>query len=97
MRVLTRGALRDFWERHPDAEDALRDWYREVHRVSWDNPAEVRATMANARTIGDSRAIFNIKGNHYRLVVRIDYHSKRVYVRFIGTHAEYDRIDALEV
>lgn len=97
MRVLTKGTLRDFWERHPDAEAALLDWYREAQRASWDSPAEVRESCAYARIIGNNRVIFNIKGNSYRLVVFIDYPFKKVFVRFIGTHAEYDRIDALEV
>ena len=63
----------------------------------WDSPLQVREVFANARTVGDGRVIFNIRGNRYRLIVRIDYLVKRVYVRFIGTHAEYDRINALEV
>ena len=97
MRILTKGTLREFWERHPDAEAALRDWYRVAQQASWDTPSDVRESHANARIIGNNRAIFNIKGNNYRLVVRMDYQFKKVYVRFVGTHVEYDRINALEV
>ena len=97
MRIYSKSTLREFWERHPDAEAALLDWYRQAQRASWDSPADVTESCAFARILGNNRVIFNIKGNNYRLVVRIDYPFKKVYVRFIGTHAQYDRINALEV
>ena len=97
MWVFTKRTLREFWERHPNSEASLRAWYEEAQRASWDTPVDVRESCAYARIIGNNRVIFNIKGNNYRLVVRIDYPFKKVYVRFIGTHAEYDRINALEV
>ncbi len=97
MRVFSRSTLREFWERHPDAEEVLQAWYKTVERAIWESPVDVRRHFANARIISGDRVIFNIRGGNYRLVVRIDYQFRKVYVRFIGTHAEYDRINALEV
>ena len=97
MRVFSKGTLRDFWERHPDAQAALDEWYRIARRARWTNPAQIRAHYADASFIAGDRVVFNIKGNRYRLVVRVDYPNGRVYIRFIGTHARYDRINALEV
>ena len=97
MRVLSRSTLRAFWERHPDAEQPLRDWYKAAERADWASPAQVRQRYPDASIIGGSRVVFNIKGNTYRLVVRISYSYRRVLIRFVGTHAEYDRIDAEEV
>lgn len=96
MRIISRRALREFWEVHRDAEDALREWYRRAGREDWGAPALVLARYSNARIIGD-RVVFNIKGNAYRLIVRVDYRHRILYIRFIGTHAEYDRVDAREV
>ena len=97
MRVFTKGTLQRFWERHPDAAGPLLSWYKNAERADWNTPSDLLATSANVRILRSNRAIFNINGNDYRLVVRIDYQLKRVYVRFVGTHAEYDRINALEV
>ena len=97
MRIFTFRTLREFWERHPDAEQPLRDWYRDANDANWETPAAVRAQFASASIIAGNRVVFNIKGNNYRLVVRIDYAYRMVFVRFIGTHAEYDRINAEEV
>ena len=97
MHIIARKTLRAFWERHTDAEDSLRAWHNQVEKADWDTPQQVLENFPSVRMIGRNRAIFNIKGNQYRLVVHIDYIMKKVYVRFIGTHAEYDRIDAREV
>ena len=97
MRVYTQKTLREFWRRHSDAEDALRDWYRKARRAQWSTPDEVRARYTNASFVGSDRVVFRIKGGAYRLVVSIDYQYQRVYIRFIGTHADYDRINAAEV
>jgi len=72
-------------------------WYREVEQEDWDSPAKVKEKYRSVSIIGDNRAVFNIKGNSYRLVVKINYPYRVVYVRFVGTHAEYDSIDAEEV
>ena len=75
----------------------MQTWYKTVERAIWESPVDVRRQFANVRIISGDRVIFDIRGNNYRLVVRIDYQFRKVYVRFIGTHAEYDRINALEV
>ena len=97
MHVIAKKPLREFWERNPDAERPLRAWHKEAQTADWDTPADVKAAYPKASIIGDNRIVFNIKGNAYRLVVRIDYRRDIVYVRFVGTHADYDRIDAEEV
>jgi mRNA interferase HigB len=97
MRIIAKKALRDFWERFPGAEEPLLAWYREVEQEDWDTPAKVKEKYRNASIVGNNRVVFNIKGNDYRLVVRINYPYRVVYVRFVGTHAEYDRIDVEEV
>ena len=80
-----------------DAEEPLHAWYREVEKEEWETPVQIEEKYPNARILGDSRVIFNIKGNHYRLVVKINYPGRIVYIRFVGTHAEYDRVNVLEV
>jgi mRNA interferase HigB len=96
MRIVAKKALRDFWERYPDAEEPLLAWYREVEQEDWDTPAKVKDKYRSANIVGNNRVVFNITGNDYRPVVRINYPHRIVYIRFIGTHAEYDRIDAKE-
>lgn len=97
MRIIAKRALREFWERHPDARESLLAWYREVEQEDWDTPAKVKAKYRSASIVGGSRVVFNIKGNDYRLVVRVLYAYRVVYVRLVGTHAEYDAIDVEEV
>ena len=97
MRVFSKSRLRDFWEQHPDAQAALDDWYRTARRSHWGNPADIRSRYANASFVGRDRVVFNIRGNTYRLVVQVDYVRERVHIRFVGTHAQYDRINAGEV
>jgi mRNA interferase HigB len=97
MRTIVKRTLREFWQRYPDAEEPLLAWYREVEAEDWDTPAKVKAKYRNASIVGDNRVVFNIKGNDYRLVVKINYRYRVVYVRFVGTHAEYDTIDVEEV
>lgn len=97
MWIIAKRTLREFWERHPDAEPSLLAWHSIVERADWGAPNEVKATFGNASIIAGNRVVFNIKGNDYRLVAHILYHRRRVYIRFIGTHAEYDAINATEV
>jgi len=99
VRIIAKRALRAFWEKekHPNAEAPLLAWYRTVQHEDWNAPAMVKARFPKASIIGDSRVVFNIRGNHYRLVAKIDYRHRIVFVRFVGTHADYDRIDAREV
>lgn len=93
MRIIAKRTLQEFWERHPDAEQPLLAWYREVEKEDWDTPATVKAKYGSASIVGSTRVVFNIKGNHYRLVVMINYPARIVFVRFVGAHAEYDAID----
>jgi mRNA interferase HigB len=97
MRIIAKKTLRQFWERYPDAEEPLLAWYREVEGEDWDTPAKLKSKYGNASIVGGDRAVFNIKGNTYRLVVRIAYRFRIVYVRFVGTHADDDQIDVKEV
>lgn len=97
MRIIAKRTLREFWQRYPDAEEPFLAWYREVEAEDWDTPAKVKEKYRNASIVGDNRVVFNIKGNDYRLVVKINYRYRVVYVRFVGTHAEYDTIDVEEV
>jgi mRNA interferase HigB len=94
MRILSRSTLRDFWERHGDAKRPLSAWFAEARKAMWREPADVLNQFGNARVIGNDRVVFNIKGNDYRLVVAIRYDKGLVFIRFVGTHAEYDKIDA---
>ena len=95
MRIIAK--RRDYWESDPDAEEPLRSWYRTVKGEDWDTPAKLKARFPKASIVGGNRAVFNIRGNDYRLIVEINYSYRTVYIRFVGTHTEYDRIDAREV
>lgn len=97
MRVLAKKILRDFWEKHPDTEEQLKSWYQETTKAVWPNPNFVNENFPNSRLIPNNRVIFNIKGNQYRLIVRVNYKYKMVYVRFIGSHVEYDNIDPTKI
>jgi mRNA interferase HigB len=93
--VIARKALRDFWEQHPQAETPLGMWYHIVSKGDWDSPADLKKAFGiNVDFLGDNRAVFDIGGNKYRLVVRFAYKFKSALIKFVGTHAEYDRIDA---
>ena len=97
MHIISKKPLREFWQRHRDAEPDLDEWHRTVQRAHWTTPADVRSQYSDASILRNNRVIFNIKGNAYRLIVRIDYTDGVVFIRFVGTHAQYDRINALEV
>lgn len=97
MRIISKRTLRAFWGRHADAKEPLLAWYREVVKEDWDTPARVKERYRSASIVGGNRVVFNIKGNDYRLVVKINYPGRIVYIRFVGTHAEYDAVDVTEV
>jgi len=82
-----------FWEKHPRAEGPLNAWYVLARAAQWKNPGDVRAQFGSADFVGDNRVVFDIGGNNYRVVVRISYRFKQVLIKFVGTHADYDRID----
>jgi mRNA interferase HigB len=92
MRLISIKPLREFWARHIDAEQPLRTWIKVVEKARWSKSDDVVASYPYADPVGKNRVVFNIKGNKYRLVVHIVYEIQVIYVRFIGTHAEYDRI-----
>jgi mRNA interferase HigB len=94
MRVISRKRLREFWERHPDVRTSLEAWFADVKQTAWKRPADIKATYRNASFIADNRVVFNIKGNKYRIIVLVQYKFQIVYIRFIGTHQDYDGIDA---
>ena len=97
MRVIALKTLRDFWEQHPDTQSALQAWYHDARRAEWKTPADIKAVYRNASIVGHNRVVFNIKGNQYRLIVAIQYSFSIVYVRFVGTHREYDKVDATQI
>lgn len=92
MRIIKRGALVQFWERHPDAKASLESWYAVVRRATWKTPAEMKQVDGNADLVG-RRTVFNIAGNKYRLIARVNYQTQRVLVLYLLTHPEYDRGD----
>ena len=96
MRVIAVAALRTFWQRHPDAEQPLKAWFDEVTQATWTQPADIKAHYRSASILKNRRVVFNIKGNDYRLVAIISFNAKKVYIRFIGTHADYDKIKEIE-
>lgn len=97
MRILTKKRLRTYWQAHPQAEQPLKRWHDYVRRANWSSPGAVKQDYRTADILPDNRVVFNIGGNNYRLVVKIEYQFGDVYVRFIGTHADYDRIDATTI
>ena len=97
MRIVARELLDDFARGHADARGPLLAWFREVEKEEWDSPSKVRDRYPRASIVGKDRVVFRIKGNAYRLVARVNYPYRVVVIRFVGTHAEYDRIDAREV
>lgn len=94
MRVIAISTLRRFWEKHPDAEQPLKAWHDEATQATWTQPADIKAQYRSASILKNRRVVFNIKGNDYRLIVAIAYRLGIVYVKFVGTHAEYDKINA---
>jgi mRNA interferase HigB len=94
MMVISRKQLREFWERHPDSKDTLESWYADIKQANWKNPSDIKTIYRNASFIADNRVIFNVKGNKYHLIVKVQYKFQIVYIRFVGTHEDYDGIDA---
>ena len=97
MHVIARKTLKEFWERHPDAEKALQAWFHEAKSAEWSSSADVKAKYGTASVLKSGRVVFNIAGNKYRLVAHIRYDIMKVYIRFVGAHEEYDKIDAEKV
>ena len=94
MHIVAVKFLRTFWEKYPDAEQPLKSWVDEARKATWAQPVQIKEQYRSASILKNRRVVFNIKGNDYRLVVSVAYHFQAVYVKFIGTHREYDAIDA---
>jgi mRNA interferase HigB len=97
MRIIAKKTLREFWEHHTDAQQSLQAWYADVQQADWKLPSDVKSEYRSVSFIANNRAVFNIKGNKYRVIVAIHYEYRIVYIRFVGTHAEYDAVDAATV
>ena len=97
MRLITKSRLRAFWERFPDSREALDAWFGEASAAKWKMPADIKKKYGSASIVPGNRVVFNICGNKYRLVLHIHYNTGFMYVRFIGTHAEYGKIDVTTV
>lgn len=94
MRIIAKKILRDFWKVHPDSEQQLKAWYQETSKAEWTNPNKIKFEYPSASFLAENRVVFNIKGNHYRMIIKINYDYGMIWIRFIGTHAEYDKINA---
>lgn len=93
-RIFAKSTLREYWEKHPGSEQYLKTWYDTVMSSDWKTPNDIKQTYANASILKNRRAVFNIKGNSYRLIVKFNFEKQWAFIRFIGTHTEYDIIDA---
>jgi mRNA interferase HigB len=97
MRVISRKCLREFWELHPDARQPLQAWLIDVKHASWNSPQEIKEIYRNASFLANNRVVFNIKGSSYRLIVIVQYTHGILFIRFVGTHGEYDKINATTI
>ncbi len=97
MRILSRRTLREFWTKHSECKDSLQTWYRETEKSNWKNINDLKSEYPNASILTKNKIVFNIKGNKYKLIVKINFEYQISWIRFIGTHAEYDKINAGEL
>lgn len=97
MRVVTFLRIKEFAEKYPDSDIALRDWYNKTQKSTWNNLSDLKEVFNSVDYLGNNRFVFNIKGNHYRLVAIIIFQSKKVYIKFIGNHKDYDKINASNI
>ncbi|WP_201523851.1 type II toxin-antitoxin system HigB family toxin [Aliarcobacter butzleri] len=99
MRIISKKTIKDFYEQtlYQDSKESLEAWHKEAIKADWQNPNDIKKQYKSASLVGNNRVVFNIHGNKYRLIVKINYFAKVVYIRFIGTHKQYDKIDATEI
>ena len=97
MRVVAKKILREFWKEHADSEDQLKTWYKEVSKANWASPADLKNEYPKASILKAGRVVFNICGNKYRLIIHINYLRQWIFIRFIGTHKDYDKIEAEKI
>lgn len=94
MRIIARSTLANFWINHQTSKEPLGAWYKETEKADWKTPDDIKRRYPSASFLADNRVCFNISGNNYRLIVKVNYKFHMVYIRFVGTHAEYDKINA---
>ena len=99
MRIISKKTLKDFYETpsYSDSKSPLEAWHKEVLKLDWNNPNEIKSMYASVSILGNEKVVFNIAGNKYRLIVKINYHAKIVFVKFIGTHKQYDKVNIKEL
>jgi mRNA interferase HigB len=97
LRIISKKILRDFWEIHPDSEQQLKSWFQEFSNSDFETPNQIKLEYPSASLLPENRIVFNIKGNHYRLIIRMNYKFQMCWIRFIGTHSEYDKINATNI
>lgn len=99
MRIISKKTIKDFYEQnlYQDSKESLESWYKEVIKADWKNPNDIKEQYRSASIVGNNRVVFNIHGNKYKLIVQINYFAQFVYIRFIATHKQYDKIDATEI
>ena len=93
-RIFAKSTLREYWKKHSDSEQYLKTWYDTAMSSDWETPNDIKQTYASASILKDGRIVFNIKGNSYRLIVKFNFEKQWAFIRFIGTHAEYNKVDA---
>ena len=97
MRIISVSTLREYWEKHPDSKQPLSEWYVKVERAEWDSFMDMKRDFNSVDYVGNQHYVFNIKGNNYRLVVAVKFTPRLVYIRFVGTHEEYSKIDVRDI
>ena len=97
MRIIAVSQLKIFWQQHPGSEQSFLCWIDEAKKANWQTPADIKAPFRHASILKSNRVVFNIKGNKYRVIVAVQYKFQLVYIRFVGTHQEYDQIDTTTV
>jgi len=97
MRIIAKSTLRDHWKKNRDSEQSLLSWYKVANKAKWSNFNQVKEQFGTCKVLGNDRIIFKIKGNNYRLIVKISFENQLIWIRFIGTHSEYDSINAKEI
>jgi mRNA interferase HigB len=96
MRIVSFRKLREFFEEDPNSKVALQDWYKRASKAQWDNFSDINKTFNSVNSVGNSRFVFNVKGNHYRIVTQILFTLKRIYIRWVGNHKNYDNIKNID-
>ena len=96
MRIVSFRKLREFFEEDPNSKVALQDWYKRASKAQWDNFSDIKKTFSSVDSVGNSKFVFNVKGNHYRIVVQILFTLKRIYIRWVGNHKNYDNIKDID-